>query len=96
MNAKVKACDSSIKIQGDINFDTVASLFENLQKNISNLKNQDVLIDFSEARQINSAALALIVEIRRYSQNSNVNIQFSNIPNKLIALASVSNIDNLL
>jgi len=96
MSAKFKFSDNKIIIQGDINFETVSAIYSEIENYI--ISGNNIVIDFSETKEVNSAALALIIELKKLANKSKVDIKFSKIPDKLLRLAEASNLvsDNFI
>jgi len=89
---------STLNLAGDINFNTVIDV---LKVDIfSNQKGKDgedpITIDFSGVKSADSSGLALMVHWMRNAKRKNSSVTFANIPEKLIALAEMSNLETVL
>lgn len=83
-----------IKVTGVLNFDTVLSLNRKMQILLE--KCNDILVDLSGVTYVNSAGLALLLDWKRQTLCTNKNLQLLNMPQKLINIARMCDIDNLL
>ena len=93
-------------ITGDVTFETVASLYQDLVSHIKpegrrasdyqRQQNNVLTIDFSRVKQVNSAALALMIEAQKIAVKSNRKIAFQNLPSRLQALAQVCGVEAML
>lgn len=99
-----------IIINGDVTFETVASLYQSIVAHITLIasgvgpeaavdsdSSADVLVfDFSGVKTVNSAALALMIEASKFSSSIQRKISFQNLPHKLTSLAQVCGVDVML
>ena len=86
-----------ICIQGSVTFDTVAVV----QKNVMTLlRNNSSLTDFQlnlkDVSVVNSAALGLLVELKKWVVAQHKTIRFLNLPDRLLSLAQVCGVATLL
>ena len=89
---EIKASSDQVSLSGRINYDTVnQALAANIFQNTSSLN-----VDFSAVGHADSSALALMVHWLRESRQKNVQITFSHIPKKLVALAEMSSLREVL
>lgn len=87
--------DGLYRIDGELDFDSVPLV---LAESISlfGKEQTDLQIDFSGMRRGNSAALGLMLEWVNIARRQNRRIRFSNIPDELLIIAQVSDLDSLL
>lgn len=84
--------DGSFLLSGAMTFDTVPSLLLEGQKVFL----ADVVLDLSSVTVVDSAGLALLVEWLRQARNRQNTMQFRNIPEKVLAIARVSDLEDSL
>ena len=89
---QVSVAEDQITLTGDINYKTVVSA---LNVKIF-LVNKAITVDFSGVGHADSSGLALMVHWLREAKKQNLLIHFKNIPQKLIALAEMSNLEEVL
>jgi phospholipid transport system transporter-binding protein len=93
--AGVSALDAnSIVLKGVLNFDTVPGLMKQVELLIK--QSTEASVDFSEVEKTNSAGLALLLEIVRFMQLRNANVQFKNVPEQIAIVARAYGIDTAL
>jgi len=90
MQSRVVQNEGIISIQGAVTFETVAAI----QKEITCLlhKNESLSeskIDLAEVSVVNSAALGLLVELKKKAVMKHKAITFLNAPERLLSLAQV-------
>lgn len=82
--------DHTVKISGDINFDTVMSLKRSIDAKIAT---HDLLhLDLSQVEHCDSSALALLIGWKRFAKHKFKKIYYENVPDSLISLANVCNV----
>ena len=88
--AEVVQREDVVFIKGVATFETVAAIQKAitvlLQKNASASIFQ---VDFTQVIEVNSAALGLLVELKKYTILHKKAVVFLNLPEKLISLAQV-------
>lgn len=89
-----KVKEGIYRISGNIDFSTVMTLLTQF-RNLS-LREKNIVIDLQAVEKANSAGLGLLVELLGYAQKQGQIIRFSNIPESLMDLAVMSNVDQLL
>lgn len=97
MQSSVHENNEMIMVSGIVTFETVAAI----QKNMINLlqKNPAVSqfqVDLATATQVNSAALGLLVELKKVTIAQKKEIVFLNLPQRLISLAQVCGVADWL
>jgi len=89
---KVEVDGSQVTLNGEISYKTVVSA---LKVKIFSA-NEPVSVDFAGVGHADSAGLALMVHWVREAKKRDVAVDFRNIPKKLIALAEMSNLEEVL
>jgi len=84
-----------IAIHGPLTFETVARWQKEVLVAVD-AANEDLTIDFQSVTAVNSAALALMLEVLRRARARHFSLKFLHVPEKLISLAKVSSVDKLL
>jgi phospholipid transport system transporter-binding protein len=83
--------DGIVMLAGDLTF---ASINKKTVQLIDFKKiTQDIVIDFSQVKQSDSAGLALLIEWLKMSKTGHAQLRFENIPAQLLTLASLSGFD---
>lgn len=87
--------NNKVYLKGDISFETV---IDALKINIfpRDSATKTIYVDFSGIEYADSSGLALMVNWLRQAKKRNVDVQFTHIPKKLIALAGMSNLEQVL
>jgi len=81
-------------LTGVMNFDSVTLLNQRASELFPKFKS--ITIDLSGVTYVNSAGLALLLEWKRKAFLDNKTIQILSIPRKLLNIARVSEIENIL
>lgn len=83
--------------EGPLSFDSLPRVLEQAQ---AFAKRDDlpprVAIDFSRVSEVDSAAIALLLEWRRVAERRGIELSFSHLPANLLALASLYGIEQLV
>lgn len=85
--------NNHLKLTGAIVIDSVAKLLENGHAHCAA---NDVTLDFSGATELDSSALALILEYRRAAEATGKRISISNFPASLKTLADLYGVTDLI
>lgn len=89
--------NGNICIQGAITFENVAPLQKEmlalLQKNQLRSEFQ---VDLQQVSLVNSAALGLLVELKKWNVRQHKKIKFLHLPERLLSLAQLCNVANWL
>ena len=93
MTQFISTKDSKIFVDGILNYDTVKRVFDESLPALSQQKK--IQFDFSHVTKANSAALALMIEWKKYAKKHSMQISFENIPEKLKLILNASNLNNL-
>ncbi|MET0986682.1 MAG: STAS domain-containing protein [Steroidobacteraceae bacterium] len=81
-------------VSGPMTFETVSSM---LQQGAAAFGQSDPIeIDLTQVGESDSAGLALLIEWKRLAREKNSAITFANMPPQLVALARISEVDELL
>lgn len=80
-------------LSGDLTFATVTAL---LPQAARLFERQELTIDLSGVSRTDSAALALLLEWLEQASRAGVRLHFSSIPESLMAIARLSNVEALL
>jgi phospholipid transport system transporter-binding protein len=86
-------------LQGDLNRNTIAKsdALATLQQNNQNSASDDVFtLDMSGVSHSDTAGLAWLMNFLKKNQQQNVNFDLKNIPESLIKLAKISDVDSFL
>jgi len=83
-----------VVLSGPLTFDTVSSLSREV--NLFQNSGSSVTVDFAGVSRADSAALALLLDWMRQASAKGRRVEFSNLPENMLALAKVSGIDELL
>jgi phospholipid transport system transporter-binding protein len=86
--------EGRFKVAGPLSFETVKPLLIRSTAEFGALPR--VEIDLSGVTQSDSAGLALLVQWMRQARAQQQQIRFKNIPSQLLALAQISDLDELL
>lgn len=81
-------------LQGDLSFDTVAGLLDRGTKHFA--EHSRIIIDMAEVGLADSAGLALLMEWVGWANHSVREIRYENVPERLVNIASISEVDGML
>jgi phospholipid transport system transporter-binding protein len=95
INLQLDKSGNEIFVSGKLDFENVAFALEQLCAFIDSAS-QKTIVNFSKLQQSNSAGLALMTNLLRYAKKKHKSIYFSNIPDKLLSAAKMSNLDEIL
>lgn len=82
------------QIEGELTFSTVSALLKQSQHLWKEV--ETIPVDFSEVTQADSAALALLLEWKRYADRHQKQISFTSLPQQLLNLIKVSHLGEML
>lgn len=89
-----------LSLGGELDFETVSSALDKIEQQMGSHTQQHarqpLMVDLSRVTHCNSAALALLVEIRSIAQRQSTALQFVNIPAGVLQLAEVCEAQPLL
>lgn len=86
--------DGRFELRGDVSFHTAEDILRSSEKLFAGMANIDV--DLSAVEQTDSAGLALLLEWISRAAGAGTEMQFSNIPEKIQAIAVTAEINELL
>jgi anti-anti-sigma factor len=90
MSTNVRQKDGVIYISGAIVFETVALIQKQIDFIISSGHfSASICIDFSEVNKVNSAALGLLLHLKREEKRRNKHFSFSSLSQRLLSLAEL-------
>jgi len=95
-NLSIKVTENKVFLDGDISYETVVVA---LQLNIfssNHSADKSVLVDFSGIGHADSSGLALMLHWLRSAKKKEIDVQFFHVPKKLMALAEMSNLEEVL
>jgi ABC-type transporter Mla MlaB component len=87
--------ENEFNISGILDFNNVSLILKQACQIIDNAS-QEIIFNFSELRQSNSAGLSLLTSLLRHAEQVKKNIQFLHLPGKLWEAAKISNLDEVL
>lgn len=82
------------RLEGDVSFATVMHLLHESRSMFEHEPN--IRLDFSGVESIDSAGLALVIEWMREANQGERKLEIRNPPQRLIALARISDVERLL
>jgi phospholipid transport system transporter-binding protein len=82
------------RVQGELSFATVGTLLDESRKKFDSAPGLD--IDLSGVAHSDSAGLALLIEWLRLAKRAGKRLSYSNLPPQLLAIARLSDVDDLL
>lgn len=82
------------RVTGDLAFDTVPGLWAQSIEGPDD--SADRVIDLGQVTHVDSAGLALVIEWIRCARSQGRRLSLINVPDKLLALARISEIDGFL
>ena len=86
--------DGRFELRGDVSFQTAEDILGDSEKLFAGITNVDV--NLSAVEQTDSAGLALLLEWISRASRAQTEIRFSNIPEKIQAIAVTADISELL
>ncbi|MES9856217.1 MAG: STAS domain-containing protein [Sedimenticola sp.] len=86
--------DGCVQVTGDIVFSTVTGLLRSAEASLADSKR--VIFDLAGVTHSDSSALALLLELLDRANAGGVAVTFRNIPDSLLGIARLSNVEHLL
>jgi phospholipid transport system transporter-binding protein len=86
--------EGRFRVGGLLDATTVTRLLEEGQARFHGVS--DITVDFAGVTESDSSGLALLLEWLRLARKSNQRIRFEHVPQQIIALARISEVDDLL
>jgi phospholipid transport system transporter-binding protein len=85
--------EGRFRVSGDLGFATVPALWKASRSPLESAV--EPRVDLGAVTNVDSAGLALLIEWMRWARAAGTAIVFSNVPAKLAALATMSELDEL-
>lgn len=96
MNVSVTSLgDDRFSVTGELTFETVPQLFKRTPEYFRGAANS-LTVDLAQVTRSDSAGLALLLEWMRVTKARGGKISFINLPEQLLALATVSGLEKIL
>lgn len=86
--------EGRFRISGLLDASTVTSLLDESQGRFRGLP--EVIVDFHNVTESDSSGLALLLEWLRLARKAGQKIRFEEVPEQIMALARISEVDDLL
>jgi phospholipid transport system transporter-binding protein len=86
--------DGQVRITGPLEFATAGQLLESSGDMFTG--HDSLLVDLSGVSSVDSAGLALLIEWLRLARQCNCAIRFAAVPDKLLAIAKLSGVDDII
>ncbi len=87
--------DNQYSLSGELNMQTVPPVARETQSMFAGLQG-DVSVDLSGVTRADSAGLALLVDWLRLARRHKVTLRFRHLPDQLVQIARVSELDRIL
>ena len=95
MNIKIKLNEKNQwQFTGELNFDSVPKLYKNGCDIITKYK--DLVFDLQNVIAVDNSGLALLTTWTRFANKLDKSICFVNLPEKLLDIAKLSDLENIL
>lgn len=94
-SASIRCTDGAIELQGTIDHGSILELIEPGEHCIKQASADTISVDWGRVILANSAALALLLHWRRHAEAINKSLVNHNVPEFLISLARISQLDFL-
>lgn len=85
--------DGRFRVSGILDADTVTPILEESARKFTS---QDIVVDLAGVTASDSAGMALLLEWLRVSRAAGRKIHFDSVPQQIMALARISEVDDLL
>lgn len=86
--------DGHYFLVGELSFNTVPTISANFAKIVEST--DEIMLDLQGVTRTDSAGLALLIDWMRFSHQEHKRIVFKNIPSQMLAVAKVSELDDIL
>lgn len=83
-----------IRVKGDLVCATVMQALNQLTRQGKNLSKW--VIDFTGVERVDSTAVALLIELKKYAKNNNKVVSFIYLPDSLLSIAKLSQVESLI
>lgn len=92
-----KGSEGVFRITGTLTIETVPALMRRACEALRDVQDgAEVEMDLGGVESCDSAAIALLLEWRREARRRNWTLKYSNLPEKLVNIARISDVDGLL
>lgn len=96
MNARLVRDAEHLRMEGELNFDSVMPLHDELKRFIAASKGKQVTLDLSGLTQVNSVGLSVLLMAARVAEANQVALQATGLPDGLLSMAAVCGLDDWL
>ncbi|MDH3432089.1 MAG: STAS domain-containing protein [Gammaproteobacteria bacterium] len=86
--------DGHFELSGDMSFATAADILRASERSFGEFRNLEV--DLSKVRKADSAGLALLLEWKARAHQNATEIEYVGIPDSLLAIASTTEVSDLI
>ena len=94
--ASIESQDNNVfAVSGELNMQTVPALLQEVEP-ILNRTQGEVCFDLDQVERSDSAGLALLVEWMRFAEERQRKLSFRNLPEQMLEIARVSDLEELL
>ncbi|HMU67877.1 MAG TPA: STAS domain-containing protein [Cellvibrionaceae bacterium] len=94
-SAQLQCVDNTLSLSGLIDHTSVVSLLQQGQQFVSSADPQELIVDWAQVAYANSAALAMVLQWTRQAQAAGKSLRSQNVPEFLVQLARVSQLEFL-
>ena len=84
------------RVSGVLDAVTTPRLLEDSAAKFSNQSGADIYVDLADVSESDSAGLALVIEWLRLARQRGQRMNFANLPKQLLALARISEVEELI
>ena len=89
--------NNTFTLTGELDYSNVMSVYHKSLRDLKNLKKDvNYLFDFSQVKDSNSAAVALIIEWIRHAKQHNNQISFKALSENLISIVKAAGLDHII
>ncbi|WP_260294095.1 STAS domain-containing protein [Sedimenticola hydrogenitrophicus] len=85
-----------MQLSGDLVFAHVTALLAQIERLLGNTKAERLVIDLSRVEDVDSSALALLLEVMERARHHGVTLRIRSLSEALLGIARLSNVENLL
>ncbi len=85
--------ENVVKLSGPLTLETAPALFG---KGLQLAEGKELIIDFTEVKEVDSAAVSLMLAWLRAAQRKSVKLSFVNVPGNLRSLANLYGVGEVL
>ena len=94
MNASIEFVGQSIKLTGELTFNTVQAL-QSISEKFALAADSAIAVDFTGVTKVDSASLALCLSIERMLSAHHCTYTYHNVPTAMLAIAGSVGVDDL-